>query len=240
MSVRRAWSSLRHLACVHTFDVVGRDLEGVVFLLHPTLVLLRVTALDTALASAAGQSQLRLVRWLSRFAVVDRLLARRRQRRHQARFAKGDVAYVALDGDEIAAWAWVSQQRQVRCSWSGLRFTLAPREAYLYDLWSYPEHRTAGAGRFVMAGLMRDLADNHGVTRVYGYVLRGNRVSQVLHRLVLGFEQVQQVRDLRVLSTWAWQLPWTISPKEGPLSRSAHRPPWRPLGPPAVPERQRP
>jgi hypothetical protein len=108
-----------------------------------------------------------------------------------ARFAAGDVAYVARAEGQPAAWAWVSQAPQVRCPWSGLRFELLPDEAFVHDLWSFPGHRHTGAAAFVMRGLLRDLGERGAATSAFACVPRENRENQALHRLLLGFEQLQ-------------------------------------------------
>ncbi|MGB8650063.1 MAG: GNAT family N-acetyltransferase [Mycobacteriales bacterium] len=214
---------LRRLLCVHTFDILARSTEvtpvparrGQRFELH------RVTGVDSVLLHAPSERDWPVLRLLLRIPSVDRRLRARRVARRAARLAKGDVAYVATAGQAVAAWAWVSRLPSLRCRWSGLRFTLHSDEAYLYDLWSFPSFRTAGAGAVVMRGLLEDLHRQGEVKRVYGYVERENRPSQVLHRIVLGFEQVQQVKDIRVLSRVAWQLPFTDRPSVGPCSRPA-------------------
>ena len=140
------------------------------------------------------------------------LLRWRRTRRTAKRFRQGDVAYVATSADQVAAWVWVSRLHSFRCRWSGLHFRLDPDEAYLYDLWSFPEHRASGAGPFVMRAAIDDLHRIGDVSRVYGYILRDNRANQSLTRVILGFEQVQRVKDLRILSRIALQLPFTAQP----------------------------
>ncbi|MCW2674616.1 MAG: hypothetical protein JWP14_3205 [Frankiales bacterium] len=216
--------AVRRLGCVHEFDILGRSTAG------PAaegsqggFVLERVTAMGGPLQDAEGEHQSRLLELVNRIGPLRRALLSRRARRQAARFACGDVAYVALHGPKVAAWAWVSQQPEVRCTWSGLRFRLLPGEAYLYDLWCFPEYRRSGAGVVVMRGLLRELHDRGDAERAYGYVLQDNRASQVLHRLVLGFEQVQVVRSFRLLSHWAWQLRDSGQPGQGPCSRGGRR-----------------
>lgn len=214
----------RRLACVHEFDILGRSTAGpVADGSKGGFVLERVTAMGGPLDSADGERQSPLIELANRIGPLRRAMQSRRVRRQAARFARGDVAYVASHGHEVAAWAWVSQEPQIRCTWSGLRFRLLPDEAYLYDLWCFPPYRHSGAGAFVMRGLLRDLHDRGLAERAYGYVQRDNRSSQVLHRLVLGFEQVQVVRSFRLLSHWAWQLRGSGQPSDGPCSLGARR-----------------
>ena len=216
--------AMRRLACVHTFDILARSTAPSPVRRAATgseLQLHKVDSPDSLLLDAPSERDWAVLRLVTRVHAIDDWLHRRRVARRAARFAKGDVAYVATRGPEVAAWAWVSRQPAFRCTWSGLRFHLRADEAYLYDLWSYPTYRATGAGAFVMRGLLQDLHEQGDVARVYGYVLTDNRPSQVLHRMVLGFEQVQQVKDLRLLSRFAWQLPLTDRPASGPCSREA-------------------
>ncbi len=209
---------LRRLVFVHTIDVVGRStVQPPPPIPHaPDLVLHRLTTLDDVLVRAPGERVAALPALLR--PALSPLLQRRRERRTAERLRRGDVAYVATRDDQVAAWVWASRSTSFRCRWSGLRFHLQPDEAYLYDLWSFPAHRTSGAGAFVMHGALEDLHDSGQVVKAYGYVLRDNRANQLLTRVVFGFEQVQRVKDLRVLSRLAWQLPFTDTPPDGPCS----------------------
>ncbi|MCU1602205.1 MAG: hypothetical protein JWO22_2914 [Frankiales bacterium] len=218
----RSTSSLtraaRRVACVHRFDILGRSTaETVPDARSEDYGVQRLTSLEDLLRDADGEHDSRALDALKRIAPIRRALQARRARRQAARFAQGDVAYVATQDGAVAAWAWASQAATFHCRWSGLRFRLATDEAYLYDLWCFPAHRRTGAGVVVMRALMADL-HSRGAARVYGYVLQDNRASQVLHRLVLGFEQVQVVSSLRVLSHWAWQLPRVGPQQSGPCT----------------------
>jgi hypothetical protein len=210
---------------VHTYDILGRPTAGLTALPPDAtpFVLHRVTCPDGLLAAAPGERDWAVIELLRRrVPPFDRRLRDSQLRRRADRFARGDVAYVAVADGDVAAWAWVSLASEVHCRWSGLRFHLQPGEAYLYDLWAFPGRRAGGAGAFVMRGLIDDLHRTGSASQVYGYVLSDNRASQVLHRLGLGFEQVQEVRAARLLSRWAWQLPFSADPPSGPCTaRSA-------------------
>ncbi|MCW2778051.1 MAG: hypothetical protein JWN17_1776 [Frankiales bacterium] len=204
------------VACVNVFDVLARSTAPRPVAPRPGLAVVRETALDGLLRDAPGERSGRLVTLVGRSALLSRAQLRSRRRRHRARFARGDVAYVATLDGELAAWAWVALGPHVDCRWSGLHFELDPGDAYLYDLWSFPVVRSSGAGAFVVEEMLRDLRERGLADRAFGYVLRGNRASQVMHRLVLGFSQVQEVRGVRVMSHWAWQVPDSAVPPEGP------------------------
>jgi ribosomal protein S18 acetylase RimI-like enzyme len=201
---------------VDTIDVVGRGTAQVAPAPAERYELRRLATLDPVLATAPGDHEGVVGPLLDRWTWLDDRGRRARLRRFGQRFAKGDIAYLAVQDGQAVAWTWVSRAPAIHCHWSGLRFHFAPDEAYVYDLWCSPEHRRHGAAAFVMRGALSDLAARGEARQVYGFVLRDNRPSQVLHRLVLGFEQVQEVQDLRVLGRRGVQLPGTLRPRRGP------------------------
>jgi ribosomal protein S18 acetylase RimI-like enzyme len=198
----------RKVLGVHDLDVLGRSclVPPPAVGADPRLVLHRITDPDDPLLLTCGPRSRR------------RLLA-------------GDVAFVATVDGQLAAWTWVSRQPVVHCRWSGLHFRLAPHEAYIYDLYTFPDFRHTKAGAFVVRGLVEDARRTGEFDWVFGYVMRENRPSQLMLRLMLGFEQVQVVKDLQVLSRFGVQLPFTEDPRTGPVSR---QPRVRPAGAPVV------
>lgn len=185
----------------------------------PRLALHWITDPSHPLLDARGQRSWRLLELASKLHPIEQRLRSRRLQHNQRRLADGDIAFIATVDGEVAAWAWVSRLRSVQCHWSGLHFRLAPDEAYIYDLWSFPAYRSTHAGPYVIRGLIEDAHSRGEVNWVFGYVLRENRLSQVMLRVMLGFEQIQTVKDLRVLSRFAVQLPHTDQPPVGPVSR---------------------
>lgn len=217
----RLGTVLGRLAHRYTFDILGRDTAGVVAPAVPGMEVHRETNPDGLLRDAFNEREGGVVERLLQIRPLAARAQRHAHRRRSARFAKGDEAYVATLGDQVVAWAWVGRQPVVHCRWSGLHFVLKPNEAYLYDLWSSLRHRSSNPGAFVMKSMLQDLRERGEVARVYGYVTTDNRPSQVMHRLVLGFQQVQQVKSVRLLSHWAWQLPGTVTPVDGPCVGAA-------------------
>jgi ribosomal protein S18 acetylase RimI-like enzyme len=195
-------AALRRIAALHTVDVVRRPTAQV----------------PPAVRAGAGFALHRVT------AAGDPLLARapigaRRRRQIPAAIARGDLAYLATVDDQVVGWVWLSQVSH-RDRWSGLRFRLTPAECYAYDMWSRPEYRALGAGAFLMAGLLHDLAEDPTREWVYGYVDRANAPNQLLLRMVFGFKTVQVVKHLSVLNALGWQIPLTDRPPRGPCSRS--------------------
>lgn len=198
---------VRRLFTVYTVDIVQRSTAQQV-------------------PSPRADANLKLHRVTSKDDVVLRRAPVRRRRLRQAEraLARGDLAYMAALDGEVVAWAWVSRVSH-RDAWSGLTFRLKPSECYAYDLWSLPRYRELGAGAFVMAGMLRDLAEDTQLRCVYGYIDRENVGSQLLNRMVFGFSTVQTVKLAQVLNRWGWQVPGTDKPSVGPCSgrRPLHR-----------------
>lgn len=147
---------------------------------------------------------------------LRKALPEHRWKRAEVNLLRGDVAYVAADGAQVASRVWVSRTSH-RDRRTGLRMGLAPDEAYSYDVQAAPAYRALGAGAFVMSQLLQDLTDVPDVDRVYGLVDQHNRASQMLLRMVFGFTMLQTVKYLRVLA-WGWQVPFTDEPAFGPCS----------------------
>lgn len=135
---------------------------------------------------------------------------------------RGDTGFAALAGDAFAGWVWLSR-RSHRDPWSGLRICLAPDEAYAYALWVEPDLRPKGVARALMTRMLHEVFADPVLTRVYGWVDKRNRESQMLLRL-LGFKDVQHVKRAMVLDRLGRQIPGTDRPRFGPLSRDGrHR-----------------
>jgi GNAT superfamily N-acetyltransferase len=132
---------------------------------------------------------------------------------------RGDRGHVATVGGRFAGWMWLSRVSH-RDPWSGLRFRLAPDEAYVYAMWVEPEFRPLGVGAMLMATQLSEVQRAGDVSRVYGWVDSNNREMQLLTRMVFGFVQVQTVRRARLLHLTGVQVPRSDEPRFGPVSRA--------------------
>lgn len=131
--------------------------------------------------------------------------------------ARGDQGFAAVVDGRFAGWIWLSRSSH-RDPWSGLRIRLAADEGYAYALWIEPDLRPKGVARVLMVAMLTAVHDDPELTRVYGWVDRENRESQMLLRL-LGFKNVQSVRRVMVLDRVGRAVPGTDRPATGPLSR---------------------
>jgi GNAT superfamily N-acetyltransferase len=160
-------------------------------------------------------------------------LRRARWRREVVnRFRRGDVAYVATVDGDIAGWIWMSHDRVIRDSRTGLCIHLEPGDAYVYHFWAVPRHRHRGSARLLMGGalwdLHRALADarprpDGSDPRVFGMIDRPNPANLFLTTLIFGFGVVQTVRRVRILVCLALQVPWSADPPGGPCSCAGAR-----------------
>lgn len=84
----------------------------------------------------------------------------------RARFAGGDVAYVALERGVPVGYRWI---RSGRWREGDIEFILSPDERWAYDLFVHPDHRGRGVG---MAMAVQSLEDLHeqGVHRVLSVI----------------------------------------------------------------------
>jgi L-amino acid N-acyltransferase YncA len=130
----------------------------------------------------------------------------------RAALADGDVGHVALVQEKIVAEVWAT-----RLTKGDVRIRLGCDEAYSYGLTSDEAHRALGTASAVMSALLTDL-QQQGTARVYGWVDRRNRPSQVLLRTRFGFRQVQRARRVRVLRRWGFVVPGSRTPAQGPLA----------------------
>ena len=131
--------------------------------------------------------------------------------------ARGDHGYVATVGDRFAGWVWLSRVSH-RDPASGLHIRLASDEAYAYAMKVEKAHRQRGIAGVLMARLLSDVRNDPKISRVYGWVDRRNRKMQFMLRMMFGFTQVQHVWRAHIPRV-GWQVPWSDTPKFGPVSR---------------------
>ena len=131
--------------------------------------------------------------------------------------ARADTAFLAFVDGHFAGWMWLGRN-SCRYPGSGLKIRLAPDEAYSYGLWVDEQYRPYGVAAALIARLLRDAQADRGVSRVYGWVDRRNRESDIVLRMVFGFKQAQRIKRIQVLRRWGRQLPFSAHPRSGPLS----------------------
>ncbi|MGK5110410.1 hypothetical protein [Geodermatophilus sp. CPCC 205506] len=177
--------------------------------------------------------------------VLNPLRRARWPRQIAGRFSRGEVCHLATLDGEVASWIWMSRRPLVRDRSSGLRFRLAPGDAYIYHFWAVPEYRHLGSARFVMSGALESLyrqsmiddrSEGHGSAPVvYGYIDRPNPANLLLTTVLFGFRVAQTVRSVRLLDLVGLQVPRSATPSGPPCSgtrasRSALRAPLTALG----------
>ena len=129
---------------------------------------------------------------------------------------RGDHGFVAMVEGRYAGWVWISRQTH-RDPWSGLTIRLGADEAYGYALWVPEAFRPLGVPRALMLRMLGEVHEDPALSRLYAWVDKRNRESQMLLRL-LGFKDVQQVTWARALGRFGWQVPRSDKPRFGPVS----------------------
>ena len=130
---------------------------------------------------------------------------------------RGDEGWMALVDGAYVGWIWISRVSH-RDPWSGLRIRLAGDEAYAYALWVEPPQRPNGVAATLLTAMLREVRDDPALSRVYGWVDKRNRESQMLMRMH-GFKPVQEVKRLHLVSRIGLQVPRSDRPRRRPVSR---------------------
>lgn len=156
-------------------------------------------------------------------ALLRRGMTGARRRYARVCLARGDVAFVAVVGEDVVGWVWLAR-RSHRDPSTGLWIGLGPADAYTYDGWVVEGHRRHGVFHALYSAVFDDLHDSGGATRVLAYVLRSNTA---VRRAVApyGFVQIQMASFVDVFVRFGFRLPLSARPRRGPLTR-AIRLPW--------------
>lgn len=133
-----------------------------------------------------------------------------------------DVIAALKDGEPVGRiWeGWASERR----FFSGVpRFTMAPDEIFMFDLFVEREYRRSSVA-FTMADFFFKKYDPATTTvkYVYGFIAYDNVPSIMWHHSV-GFNTVQTVNMLHIGPYIKWKIPFSDVPRFGPLSRHNRR-----------------
>jgi ribosomal protein S18 acetylase RimI-like enzyme len=163
-----------------------------------------------------------------------RVVPRWQRRLAAPRLDSGDwYLMVLLDDDKVFGHFWVAL-RHTRGWFQGFpRVHLSDRgdEAYGFDLYLEPEYRRGAVGQYVAYLTITSLRDR-GVSIGYTHVLHDNVPSIFWHHGV-GFNWVQTFNYLNIGPRIWWKIPFSESPRHGPLSRRGRhteRDPQMPFG----------
>jgi ribosomal protein S18 acetylase RimI-like enzyme len=146
--------------------------------------------------------------------------------RWQRRFAAGPmsrgewVCLVAhdkdLDGLRVGhVWTTFASTRSLGNGM--LNVNLRDDEAYVWDLFIHPDHRRMSLGN-AMGQALIDTFGPRGVKWGYTHVLMDNTSSVVWHHM-FGFDAIQTVNCVNVGDRFWWKLPFSASPRFGPLTQ---------------------
>lgn len=135
-----------------------------------------------------------------------------------------------LDGLQVGhVWVTFATTRSVGNGM--LNVNLRGDEAYVWDLFIHPEHRRESLGN-AMGQALIDAFIPRGINWGYTHVLMDNSSSVIWHHM-FGFDAVQTVNCVNVGDRYWWKVPFSASPRIGPLSRHGRHdehPPQDPMG----------
>ncbi len=126
-------------------------------------------------------------------------------------------AIVILVDDEVVGHAWFAT-RSERGLFSGvMNVRLRPEEAYGFDLFIKPEHRRGSLGSYMADIGIPDLK-RRGFRYGYTHLLYENIPSMFWHHTT-GFNLLQTYNYLRIGPRILWKVPFSETPRYGPISR---------------------
>ncbi len=149
--------------------------------------------------------------------------APRWQRRMAARaMANGEwICLVAYDTelDDLRVghvWATFADTRSLGNGMLNVR--LRGGEAYIWDLFIHPEHRRMSLGN-AMGQALIDTFQPRGVEWGYTHVMADNSSSVIWHHM-FGFDLVQDVNCIHAGDRFWMKVPFSASPRFGPMTRN--------------------
>jgi L-amino acid N-acyltransferase YncA len=141
------------------------------------------------------------------------------QRRMAAeRLDSGDwYVLVILDGDKLIGHFWASMISTKGLFNGVIDVNVGADEAYGFDLYLHPDYRRGKIGNFVANSTIMSLRERN-VKVGYTHVLFDNAPSIFWHHGV-GFNWVQVFNYVNIGPRIWWKIPFSASPRYGPLSR---------------------
>jgi ribosomal protein S18 acetylase RimI-like enzyme len=167
-------------------------------------------ALDTSLEARVVES--------SSDPLLARFAPRWQQKVAGPRLDAGDwYALVILDGDTIVGHFWATL-RTGRGLFNGMmNVSLQDDESYGFDLYISPEYRRGSIGAFVADTTIAEL-QRRGAKIGYTHLIYDNAESVLWHDSI-GFNWVQVFNYFNFGPRIWWKIPFSESPRFGPLSR---------------------
>lgn len=149
-------------------------------------------------------------------ALINSLLPPNRLPHARRCLARGDVAHLAFNGDDLAGWVWTTEVAH-RDRLSGVIIQLDEGECYWYDMWVHADQRRSGAGRFMLDTVSAWIREQ-GIGRSYAYTFPE---TPAIHHMIkpYGFHQVHQFWVVQALDRVGWQIPRSDRPRGGPCTK---------------------
>jgi len=137
-----------------------------------------------------------------RFMVVDsanlKELAGRGEWRIVSHYcSRGARCVLAYRGDDLVGYQFYTRKNSFR-DLRRIGVTMGKDEAYLFDLFVFPEQRGTDVPRIITAWTFRHLV-SEGVDKIYGFYYSDNIRSLWWHRAVLKCKELKRVKANRIL-----------------------------------------
>lgn len=109
----------------------------------------------------------------------------------------GAQCIMAIEGDECLGYQWVTQDNNFK-DLRKLGIRLKDSEAYLFDLFVYPQYRGTDIPKMVARETFNHLVSK-GVNKIYGFYFSDNIKALWWHRAILKCKEIKKVKIHRFL-----------------------------------------
>jgi GNAT superfamily N-acetyltransferase len=145
-------------------------------------------------------------------------------------------AMAILDGDQVVGRVWMATRVDNQLLNGIMHVRLRDDEAYGFDLYIEPEHRRGSISSFIADACISEL-QRRGTRIGYTHLMFDNPPSVMWHHMV-GFNWLQVYNMISIGERFVMKIPFSESPRFGPLSRRgrhSEEPPPDPFGGALIP-----
>jgi GNAT superfamily N-acetyltransferase len=162
---------------------------------------------------------------LERFRHPPAYLREHRLEEFAERLKTGRVGVIALSGDQVAGYAWLSLKNEIE-RWTNLEISLQQGEGYLFDLFIFPVFRGHGVYP-TLQNYRFECLKGRGCRVAYGVVVARNFPALKWYER-FGFTAVRQIGHIRILGL-KWRISRSVANSSDGLSFSGSRGSFRPV-----------
>jgi GNAT superfamily N-acetyltransferase len=142
-----------------------------------------------------------------RFTVVDSRNLKEYSERNEWRLvshycSRGARCVMAYRGDDLLGYQFYTRENSFR-DLLKIGISMKTNEAYLFDLFVFPEHRGTDVPKLITAWTFNHLV-SEGISKIYGFYYSDNIRSLWWHRAVLKCRELKRIRAHRIfILEWA-------------------------------------